>query len=146
MTPPGIAEPRVGQVAGDGAEQERERGGQSAHDGEVSARSWIAGMAWVSSLRVRALDRRTGGESLLASGSGTLPGLPTAAGAGRRDRTSRVLPGDSGGTAPDSHRLPLLASVWLKDPITRPDGQSTKGAEGLVTRPFAPPCGGVPRG
>ncbi len=51
-----------------------------------------------------------------------------------KEGTPSVLPGDSGGTAPDSHRLPLHASDWPQDPITRPNRQSTEVTEGLVTR------------
>lgn len=51
-----IAEPGVGGIAGQGAEGVRKRAVENP------------AMCRVSSLRVRALDRRTGGESLLAPG------------------------------------------------------------------------------
>ena len=41
-----------------------------------------------------------------------------------------VLPGHSGGTAPDFHRLPLLTSVWPEDPTTPRSNQSTDATEG----------------
>ena len=48
----------------------------------------------------------TGDESLLASGSAGPPAFQSAV--ADRDFRVEALPGDSGGTAPDSHRLPLL--------------------------------------
>lgn len=50
----------------------------------------------------------TGDESLLAPGSAVPPAFQPAR-ACRDFRCGGPLPGDSGGTAPDSHRLPLLS-------------------------------------
>jgi hypothetical protein len=64
------------------------------------------------------------GRSILAPGSTLTPGLPTAHAAVTHEGGS--LPGDSGGTAPDSHRTSFTAIAG--EPTTPPPpGQSSVG-------------------
>ncbi|GAA4670072.1 hypothetical protein GCM10023347_24800 [Streptomyces chumphonensis] len=74
--------------------------------GRNGPEGWRCRACDVSSLRVRALARRVRRRESPGSRIDTSPGLPAARAAVASG--GGVLPGDSGGTAPDSHRLPPL--------------------------------------
>ncbi|GAA2956132.1 hypothetical protein GCM10010518_48350 [Kitasatospora cinereorecta] len=68
----------------------------------------LGSQAWqMSSLRVRALVRRDRRRESPGSRIRSTPAFGSAV--ADRDLHEGLFPGDSGGTAPDSHRLPLLS-------------------------------------
>src|SRR5690606_22062180 len=115
--PGGVAEP-VGFAARPGAEQIRVRRGQQQNDGHAE----ITSLGVLAPCRGVSRRPESPGSRIDAR-----PGLPTRTGSGHRWGS---LPGDSGGTAPDSHRLPPYrrlplaydGKIWRTiHPVSKPD-------------------------